>query len=600
MNESLKGMKRTHRANFVNESLIGKTVTVNGWVNANRNIGSLIFVQVRDVSGVVQVVFDESSLSKELFEKAEKLRSEYCIAVTGEVIARSPEAVNEKMATGKVEIKVTDFRILSEAEVPPFEVKDGIETNEELRLKYRYLDLRRPELLNILKLRSKVTNYCRRFYEEEGFLEVETPILNKSTPEGARDYLVPSRVHPGSFYALPQSPQIFKQILMCSGFDRYMQIAKCFRDEDLRADRQPEFTQIDLEMSFIEEDDIMEVNERMLKGLFKEVAGIDIETPFRRMSYKEAMEKYGSDKPDLRFGLEINDISEEVKDLDFVVFKSALETGSVRCINLKGHADIPRKQLDALVEYIKTVGGSGLAWHGITAEGETKSSIAKFMTPEVEKAIYEKCNVEKGDILLIVADKKDKTVYTALGALRCELAKKYEMYDPNSYNFLWVVDFPVFEWSDEENRYQACHHPFTMVKDEDLPLLDNPETMGEARAKAYDIVINGYEAGGGSIRIYQKDIQAKMFKLLGLTEEVANERFGFLLDAFKYGVPPHGGMAYGLDRLIMLLAHTDNIRDVIAFPKTNSATCLMSDCPNTVDQIQLDDLQIKIDLKEKK
>ncbi len=592
MHESMKGMSRTHRCELVSEKEIGKQVTVMGWINARRNLGSLIFVQIRDVSGVVQAVFDETKISEELYKKAESLRSEFVVAVTGNVIARSEGAINENMVTGKIEIEVTDFRILSDSKVPPFEISDGIKTNEELRLKYRYLDLRRPEIQKNFILRNKVTNYVRNFYASEGFLEVETPILNKSTPEGARDYLVPSRVHDGKFYALPQSPQLFKQLLMVSGFDRYMQIAKCFRDEDLRADRQPEFTQIDLEMSFVNEDDVMSLNEKMIKGLFKETLNVDVEIPFRRMTFNEAMTKYGSDKPDLRFGLEIVDLSEELKASEFVVFKNALETGSVRCINLKGHSDIPRKQLDALVEFVKTYGAGGLAWHGLNEDGTVKSSVAKFITEEEQKAIFEKADVKNGDILLIVADKKDKVVFNGLGALRGELARKYEMYDENEFNFLWVTEFPVFEYSDEDNRYVAMHHPFTMVMDEDLETLE--ENQGTARAKAYDIVLNGFEVGGGSIRIYQQEIQEKMFKLLGFTNEEAHDRFGFLLDAFTYGVPPHGGMAYGLDRLIMLMTKSQNIREVIAFPKTKDASCLMTNAPDLVDTKQLDELNIRL------
>ena len=591
MAESMRGLHRTHRCAEVSNKNIGETVTLMGWVQKSRNKGSLIFVDLRDRSGIMQIIFEEGKTAPEYFEKAGKLRSEFVIAVVGRVAARSG-AVNENLATGDIEILADELRILSEADTPPFPVEENSKTKEELRLKYRYLDLRRPDLQRNLMMRSKVATLTRQFLAEEGFLEIETPMLTKSTPEGARDYLVPSRVHPGNFYALPQSPQIFKQLLMCSGYDRYFQIVKCFRDEDLRADRQPEFTQIDMELSFVDVDDVIDVNERLLAKLFKEVLDVEISLPIQRMTWQEAMDRFGSDKPDTRFGMELVNVSDVVKNCEFVVFQSALENGgSVRGINAKGNGNMPRKKIDALVEFAKTYGAKGLAYIAINEDGTVKSSFAKFMKEEEMTALIQAMGGENGDLLLFAAD-KNQVVWDVLGALRLEIAKQMDILDKNQYNFLWVTEFPLLEWSEEQNRYTAMHHPFTMPMEEDLPYLQTEP--GRVRAKAYDIVLNGTEIGGGSVRIFQDDVQEKMFEALGFTKEEAYERFGFLLDAFKYGVPPHAGLAYGLDRLVMLMAKEDSIRDVIAFPKVKDASCLMTDAPNVVDAKQLDELALSI------
>ena len=595
MAESMKGLKRTHRCTEVSSANIGEVVTVMGWVQKQRNKGGIIFVDLRDRSGLLQIIFEESDIKAEGLEKASKLRSEFVIAVVGHVEKRSG-AVNENLATGDIEIRATELRILSEAETPPFPIEADSKTKEELRLKYRYLDLRRPDLQSKMILRSKIAAKIRSFLTEEGFLEMETPILQKSTPEGARDYLVPSRVHPGSFYALPQSPQLFKQLLMCSGYDRYFQIAKCFRDEDLRADRQPEFTQVDMELSFVDVEDVIEVNERLIQYVCKEAIGLEVSLPLPRISWKEAMDRFGSDKPDTRFGMELQDVSETVKGCGFSVFTSALENGgSVRGINAKGQAAMPRKKIDALVEFAKGYGAKGLAYLAVQEDGSYKSSFAKFMTEEELKALVEAVKGEPGDLLLFAAD-KNKIVYNVLGALRIEIASQIGLIDENKFNFLWVTEFPLLEWDEEENRYTAMHHPFTMPMDEDLELLDTDP--GKVRAKAYDIVLNGTELGGGSVRIFQSDVQEKMFEVLGFSKEQAYDRFGFLLNAFKYGVPPHAGLAYGLDRLAMLLVKADSIREVIAFPKVKDASCLMTNAPDIVDDKQLEELGITIAAKE--
>ncbi|MBE5943091.1 MAG: aspartate--tRNA ligase [Lachnospiraceae bacterium] len=593
MAESMKGLKRTHRCTEVSNKNVGENVTVMGWVQKNRNKGGIIFVDLRDRSGVLQIIFEEDKCGSESFAKAEKLRSEFVVAITGEVVLRAG-AINQNLATGDIEIIAKDIRILSESETPPFPIEENSKTKEELRLKYRTLDLRRPDLQRNLILRSKVVNSIRNFLDSEGFLEIETPILNKSTPEGARDYLVPSRVHPGSFYALPQSPQIFKQLLMAAGYDRYYQVAKCFRDEDLRADRQPEFTQIDMELSFVDIEDVLDVNERLIAKIFKEAIDVDVELPIQRMTWREAMDRFGSDKPDIRFGMELTNVTEVVKDCEFVVFKGAIDNGgSVRGINAKGQGAMPRKKIDALVDFAKGYGAKGLAYIAIAEDGSFKSSFAKFMKDEEMSALIEKMDGQPGDLLLFAAD-RDKIVFSVLGALRCELADQLELVSKDDFKFLWVTEFPVFEWSDEEERFQAMHHPFTMPMEEDLELLDTD--MGKARAKAYDIVLNGVELGGGSVRIHQDDIQEKMFKLLGISDEVAQDMFGFLLTAFKYGVPPHAGLAFGLDRIIMLMTGADSIRDVIAFPKIKDASCLMSEAPGTVDAKQLEELCLKVEI----
>ena len=594
MAESMQGLHRSHRCTEVSNKNIGETVTVMGWVQKKRNLGSLIFVDLRDRSGLLQLVFDDND--KEVFEKAGKLRNEFVIAAVGTVNKRAG-SVNESMETGDIEINVTSLRILSKSETPPIPVDDDANTKDELRLKYRYLDLRKPHLQKNLKLRSDVTTFVRKFMANEGFLEIETPILNRSTPEGARDYLVPSRVHPGTFYALPQSPQVLKQLLMCSGCDRYFQVAKCFRDEDLRADRQPEFTQLDMELSFVDVDDILDVNERMLQALWKEVLGVDVTLPLPRMTWQEAMDRYGSDKPDTRFGMELINVTDVVKDCGFGVFSGAVANGgTVRGLNAKGQGEMARKKIDALVEFVKTYGAKGLAYIAMHEDGTIKSSFAKFMTEEEMNNLIATMGGEPGDLLLFAAD-KNKVVWDSLGALRLELAKQMDIIPEGKWNFLWITEFPQFEWSDEQGRFLAMHHPFTMPMEEDIQyLISDP---GRVRAKAYDIVLNGTELGGGSVRIHQADVQAKMFEALGFTPEQANEKFGFLLTAFKYGVPPHAGLAYGLDRLVMHMAGEDNIREVIAFPKVKDASCLMTDAPNVVDDVQLQELQIKLDLKEK-
>lgn len=571
--------------------MIGNTVTVMGWVQKSRNKGGIIFVDLRDRSGILQVIFEEANCGEESFAKAEKLRSEFVVAITGEVAKRGG-AVNENLATGDIEVIAKDIRILAEADTPPFPIEENSKTKEDLRLKYRYLDLRRPDLQKNIMMRSKVTTLVRSFMADEGFIEIETPTLCKSTPEGARDYLVPSRIHPGEFYALPQSPQIYKQLLMCSGYDRYFQIARCYRDEDLRADRQPEFTQIDMELSFVDVDDVIDVNERLLAKLFKEVIGVDVQLPIQRMTYKEAMERFGSDKPDLRFGMELCDVTDVVKDCEFVVFKNAIEAGgNVRGINAEGQGAMPRKKIDALVDFAKGYGAKGLAYIAIHEDGTMKSSFAKFMKDEEMQALVEKMNGKPGDLLLFAAD-KSKLVYDVLGALRLEIANQLGLLKKDEYRFVWITEFPLLEWSEELGRYQAMHHPFTMPMEEDLQYIESDP--GRVRAKAYDIVLNGTEIGGGSVRIHQDDIQEMMFKALGFTMERAYDQFGFLLNAFKYGVPPHAGLAYGLDRLVMLMAQEDSIRDVIAFPKVKDASCLMSEAPNTVDAKQLEELGISI------
>lgn len=589
MAESMQGLHRSHRCTEVSNKNIGESVTVMGWVQKRRNLGSLIFIDLRDRSGILQLVFDEND--GQVFEKAKDLRSEYVIAAEGKVRKRDG-AVNEELATGDIEVTVDRLTILSESETPPFPVEDDVNTREELRLQYRYLDLRRPTLQKNLKLRSDVTTFIRKFMSEEGFIEIETPTLCKSTPEGARDYLVPSRVHPGEFYALPQSPQLFKQLLMCSGYDRYIQIARCYRDEDLRADRQPEFTQVDMELSFVDIDDVIDVNERMIQAMFKEILNVDIPLPMPRMTWQEAMDKYGSDKPDTRFGMELVNVTEVVKDCGFGVFTGAIENGgTVRGINVKGQGAMPRKKIDKLVESAKGNGAKGLAYLCINEDGTYKSSFAKFMTEEELEHLVKAMDGQPGDLLLFAAD-RNKIVWNVLGALRLELAETLELIDDNQWNFLWVVEFPQFEWSDEQERYIAMHHPFTMPMEEDIPYLDTD--LGKVHAKAYDIVLNGTELGGGSVRIHQTDIQEKMFEALGFTQEQAYEQFGFLLEAFKYGVPPHAGLAYGLDRLVMHMAGEDNIREVIAFPKVKDASCLLTSAPSPVDKKQLDELSIGI------
>ena len=591
MAESMKGLKRSHRCTEVTKAEIGSTVTLMGWVQKSRNKGGIVFVDLRDRSGIMQIIFENGDIDEQGFEKAGRLRSEFVIAVKGRVEARSG-AVNPNLPTGEIEVRATELRILSEAETPPFPIEENSKTRDEVRLKYRYLDLRRPDLQKNMMLRSQVSTLVRQFLANEGFLEIETPTLIKSTPEGARDYLVPSRVHPGSFYALPQSPQIFKQLLMCSGYDRYFQIARCYRDEDLRADRQPEFTQIDMELSFVDVEDVLDVNERMLAFLFKEVLGVEVQLPIERMTWIDAMNRFGSDKPDLRFGMELTDVSEVVKDCEFAVFKGALENGgSVRGINAKGQGAMPRKKIDKLVEFAKGYGAKGLAYIAIGEDGTVKSSFAKFMKEEEMQALIQAMKGENGDLLLFAAD-KTKLVWDVLGALRLELAKQMDLLDKNEYRFVWITEFPLLEWSEEDERFTAMHHPFTMPMEEDLQYIDTEP--GRVRAKAYDIVLNGNEIGGGSVRIFQDDVQEKMFEALGFTKEEAQKQFGFLLDAFKYGVPPHAGLAYGLDRLVMLMAKVDSIRDVIAFPKVKDASCLMSEAPDIVDEKQLEELGIAI------
>ncbi|MEA4972005.1 Aspartate--tRNA ligase [bioreactor metagenome] len=597
MGEAMTGLKRSHMCCDISEELIGSEVTVMGWVQRRRDLGQLIFIALRDRTGIVQAVVDGNNSDKELFNKAETIRSEYVVAVKGKVAPRTEGNVNKNMKTGAIEIIASELRILSESETPPFQVEDEITVKDDLRLKYRYIDLRRPSQFKNIEIRHRTAQAIRKFLNEEGFLEIETPILGKSTPEGARDYIVPSRVHNGNFYGLPQSPQLFKQLLMVSGMDKYYQVAKCFRDEDLRADRQPEFSQIDMELSFVDADDVMEVNERLIKTVFKEMLDVDVQIPLKRMKYKDAMECYGSDKPDIRFGMELNNITEIVKDSEFAVFKSAIDAGgSVRAINANGCGHFPRKQIDSLVEFVKTYKAKGLAWIAVNEDGTLKSQIAKFFTPEKLQEIVDAMGGKPGDLILICAD-KDKVVFDSLGALRCEIAKRLELTKPNDYSFLWITEFPMFDWDEEENRYVAEHHPFTCPMDEDLTLLDTDPS--KVRAKAYDMVLNGFELGGGSIRIHRRDIQQKIFKLLGFSTEEAQNRFGFLLDAFKYGVPPHGGLAFGFDRIIMLMTGATSIRDVMAFPKVKDASCPMTDAPNVVDQKQLDELGIAIVKQEK-
>jgi len=591
MTESMINIKRTHRCSELTTNNVDETVTIMGWVQKNRNKGGLIFIDVRDRTGLIQVVLEESSMAPELLEKAAHLRSEYVIAVVG-VVAKRSGAVNPNLATGEIEIIPTELRILSESDVPPFPIEEGSKTKEELRLRYRYLDLRRPDLQENLILRSRVATLTRQFLTKEGFLEIETPVLGKSTPEGARDYLVPSRVNPGQFYGLPQSPQLYKQLLMCSGYDRYFQIAKCFRDEDLRADRQPEFTQIDIEMSFVDVEDVIAVNEKFLGELFSEAMGVKVSTPFPRLTWEEAMNRYGSDKPDLRFAMELVDVTHVVSDCEFVVFKNAVcEGSSVRGLNVKGQGAMPRKKIDKLVDLAKDFGAKGLAYLAIGEDGSLKSSFTKFMTEDEMVRLIAKMEGKPGDLLLFAAD-ENAVVWNVLGNLRLELAKELELINKEEFNFAWVTEFPLLEWNEEQERYTAMHHPFTMPMEEDLELLDtNP---GAVRAKAYDIVLNGHEIGGGSIRIYQSEVQNRMFEVLGFTKEEAYSQFGFLLDAFKFGVPPHGGIAYGFDRMIMIMAGEESIRDVIAFPKNKDAVCMMTKAPGIADDRQLEELGLEV------
>ena len=595
MAESMQGLKRTHRCGELSAANVGETVTIMGWVQKNRNKGGLVFTDVRDRSGIIQVVCEEGTTDAAIIEKAASLRAEYVVAVVGKVEKRSG-AVNDKIATGEIEVIPSELRVLSESQTPPFPIEENSKTKEDIRLKYRYLDLRRPDLQRNLRMKSQVMTLTRQFFSDEGFLEVETPMLGKTTPEGARDYLVPSRVHPGSFYGLPQSPQLYKQLLMCSGVDRYIQIARCFRDEALRADRQPEFTQIDMELSFVDVDDVIEVNEKYLKKLFKEVLDVDVQLPIQRMTWQEAMNRYGSDKPDLRFGMELKDVSDVVKDCGFAVFTGALENGgSVRGINAKGQGSMPRKKIDKLTAFVKDYGAKGLAYVALQEDGTVKSSFAKFMTDEQMDALVKAMDGEPGDLLLFAAD-KNKVVWDSLGALRVELAKQLELLDKNEYRFVWITEFPLLEWSEEQNRFVAMHHPFTMPMEEDIQYIESDP--GRVRAKAYDIVLNGNEIGGGSVRIFQDDIQEMMFKSLGFTKEQAYSQFGFLLDAFKYGVPPHAGLAYGLDRLVMLMAKQDSIRDVIAFPKIKDASCLMTEAPTPASEKQLEELSLAVEAQE--
>ena len=596
MAESMQGLKRSHRCTEVSAAHIGQKVTVMGWVQKSRNKGGIIFVDLRDRSGILQIIFEESDCGTESFAKAEKLHSEFVIAVTGRVEARAgsdnKDVVNKNLATGAIEVRAESLRILSESDTLPFPIEENSRTREEVRLKYRYLDLRRPDIQRNLILRSRIAILTRQFLADEGFLEIETPTLIKSTPEGARDYLVPSRVHPGSFYALPQSPQIFKQLLMCSGYDRYFQLARCYRDEDLRADRQPEFTQIDMELSFVDVDDVLDVNERLMAKLFKELLDVEIPLPIPRMTWQEAMDRYGSDKPDLRFGMELNDVSDVVRNCEFIVFKNALEQGgTVRGINAKGQGGMPRKKIDALVEFAKGYGAKGLAYVAIQQDNTRKSSFAKFMTEEQMDALISAMGGETGDLLLFAADQK-KVVWDVLGNLRLELARQLGLLKKDDFRFLWVTEFPLLEYSEEQGRFVAMHHPFTMPMEEDWALIDTDP--GAVRAKAYDIVLNGTELGGGSVRIHQNDIQSKMFEVLGFTPEQAQEQFGFLLTAFRYGVPPHAGLAYGLDRVAMLMGGCENIREVIAFPKVKDASCLMCEAPSPVEDKQLEELGIEV------
>lgn len=593
MSESMLGLKRTHRCTELGEANFNEKVTVMGWVQKRRDLGGLIFIDLRDRTGLLQIVFDQSSIGEEGFKKAEAIRNEYVIALEGIVEKREEETINLNIKTGTIEIRATQLRILSESETPPFQIEENSNVKEDLRLKYRYLDLRRPDIQRNLIMRHHVCTVTRNFMSSNGFLEIETPVLTKSTPEGARDYLVPSRVHPGNFYALPQSPQLFKQLLMLSGYDRYFQITKCFRDEDLRADRQPEFTQIDMELSFVDEDDVISVNERLLAALFKEVMNIDIQLPIERITYQEAMDRFGSDKPDTRFGLEIVNLSDIVKDCGFQVFTNAISNGgSVRGINAKGCGNFPRRQIDALGEFAVSCGAKGMAWIAITEDRELKSAITKFLAEDVVENMIKAMDGQPGDLLLFCADKND-IVYNTLGNLRLEIADKLELTKKDDFKFVWITEFPLLEWSAEQRRFVAKHHPFTMPMEEDLQYLETDPAR--VRAKAYDIVLNGNEIGGGSIRIHQKDVQERMFAALGFTKEEAYERFGFLLNAFKYGVPPHGGLAYGLDRILMIMTGSDNIRDVIAFPKIKDASCLLTQAPGKVENKQLQELSIKVE-----
>ena len=596
MAESMKGLKRTHRCTKVSRDLIGQTVTVMGWVQKRRNLGGMLFVDLRDRSGILQLYFDEETIGREGFEKAATLRAEFVVAATGVVEKRSSE-INESLKTGDIEIRVKDLRILSESETPPFPISPDITVKDDLRLKYRFLDLRRPNIQRNLILRSQVAMLTRQFLAGEGFLEIETPMLTRSTPEGARDYLVPSRVHPGNFYALPQSPQLFKQLLMCSGYDRYFQLAKCFRDEDLQADRQPEFTQIDMELSFVDVDDVIDVNERLLAFLFKKCLDVDVQLPIQRMTWQDAMDHYGSDKPDLRFDMQIQDLSDLVKDCGFGVFTGALENGGlVRALCAKGLGDLSAKKMKKVEKHARDYGAKGLAYIQLKSDGSVKCPFAKFISEEKLQEIIKAMDAQKGDLIVFAAD-KFKVVCDVLGALRLQFAEELGLLNKSEYRFVWITEFPLLEWSEEEERYTAMHHPFTMPMEEDLALIDSDP--GKVRAKAYDIVLNGTELGGGSVRIHQNDVQEKMFAALGIPADEAQDKFGFLLTAFKYGVPPHAGLAYGLDRLIMLMAQEDSIRDVIAFPKIKDASCLLTDAPNQVDQKQLEELSLKIEIPEK-
>lgn len=595
MGESMQGMKRTCLCAEVGKEHIGKNVTVMGWAAKRRDLGGVIFIDLRDRSGILQIVFNSSVTGAEIFQKAESIRNEYVLAVTGTVERRSEDTINPKLKTGEIEIMAKELRILSKSETPPICIEENSEAGEAVRLKYRYLDLRRPDMQANIMLRHNVARIAREYFAENGFLEIETPMLTKSTPEGARDYLVPSRVHPGRFYALPQSPQLFKQLLMLAGYDRYMQIVKCFRDEDLRADRQPEFTQIDLEMSFVDVDDVIKVNEGFLKRLFREIKGIDIPLPLPRMTYKEAMEKYGSDKPDTRFGLELVDVSDIVANSGFNVFSDAVRKGgSVRAINAKGcGAGFSRREIDSLGDFVKTYKAKGLAWIAVE-ENELKSAITKFLSEDEIKSILQRVKAEPGDLVCFVADVRNEIVFNSLGQLRLELARRLDIIKKDEYKLLWVTEFPLLEYNEDEKRYVAVNHPFTSPIDEDIDLLE--KEPGKVRAKAYDIIFNGMELGGGSIRIHSSELQSKMFEILGFSKEEAWKRFGFLLEAFRYGTPPHGGLAYGLDRIVMRLSGTDNIRDVIPFPKLQNASCLMTEAPSEVDEKQLKELHIKVNL----
>ena len=591
MGETIYGLKRTHKCTEPGLENVGQKVTVMGWVQKRRDLGGVIFVDLRDRTGILQIVFNGEN-GNEMFEKAESIRNEYVLAIVGEVVKRSPETINPKLKTGAIEVMVTELRLLSKSDTPPIQIEEDSDVNETVRLKYRYLDLRRPDMQANLMLRHRVAKIARDYYDSNGFIEVETPILIKSSPEGARDYLVPSRVHPGKFYALPQSPQLFKQLLMVAGYDRYMQITKCFRDEDLRADRQPEFTQIDLEMSFVNVDDVLAMNEGFIKKVFKETLGVDIETPIMRLPYQEAMDRFGSDKPDIRFGFELVNVSDLVADSGFKVFSDTVKNGgSVRAINAKGcGAKFSRREIDSLVEFVKIYKAKGMAWISVE-ENELKSAITKFFTEDEVKALLERTQAKPGDLICFIAD-KNEVVYDSLGALRLELARRLDLLDKNEFKFLWVTEFPLLEYDEEEKRWVAKHHPFTSPMDEDLEYMDSDP--GKVRAKAYDIVLNGTELGGGSIRIHMQELQSKMFKLLGFSEEEAWAKFGYLLEAFRFGVPPHGGLAYGLDRMIMLMAGRNSIRDVIAFPKVQNASDPMTNAPDAVDMKQLRELHIRV------